>query len=81
MLQPMDFVEERTPYPTVTDFLRSFNERFAFVMSILEGNPMKECAFLLQCSRRDVMIACVLALKRQSTVDALAEEMCCPDGL
>src|SRR5580700_405871 len=27
MLQPMHLVEERTtPYPTVTDFLRSFNE-------------------------------------------------------
>jgi hypothetical protein len=169
MLQPMHFVEERTPYPTVTDFLRSFNEemhslyllsflltadpdkaeqclvsaigecvegigvfmdwarswtrgavlkhaikmimpvpehadrvsvisfkgpavsaeknpfaaillldtfeRFVFVMSILEGKSDEECASLLRCSRRDVMIARVLALKRQSTVDVLAEEM------
>ena len=27
MLQPMQFVDERaTPYPTVTDFLKTFNE-------------------------------------------------------
>jgi hypothetical protein len=169
MLQPMQFVEERTPYPTVTDFLRSFDEemhslyllsflltadhdkaeqclvsaigecvegigvfmdwarswtrgavlkhaikmimpapehtdcvsfirlkgiampadknpfaaillldtfeRFVFVMAILEGKSDEECAFLLRCSRRDVMIARMLALKRQLTVDALAGEM------
>jgi hypothetical protein len=169
MLQPMHSVEERTPYPTVTDFLRSFDEemhslyllsflltadhdraeqclvsaigecvegignfmdwarswtrgavlkhaikmimpapehtdcvsvislkgidmpadknpfaaillldtfeRFVFVMSILEGKSDEECAFLLRCSRRDVAIARMLTLKRQSTVEALAEEM------
>ena len=168
MLQPIHFVEERTPYPTVTDFLRSFNEemhslyllsflltadydkaekclvsamgecvegigvfadwarsctrgavlrhaihmirpapehadcvslislerlatpaennpfeaillldafeRFVFVMSILEGQSDEECAVLLRCSRRDVTIARVLALKRQSSTDVLAEE-------
>jgi hypothetical protein len=168
MLQPMHFVEERTPYPTVTDFLRTFNEemrslyllsflltadhdkaeqclvsamgecaegigvftawarswtrgavlkhaiqmikpapehtdhvsfvslkrsatpaennpfaaillldafeRFVFVMSIVEERSDEECAILLRCSRRDVMMARVLALKRQST-DALAEEI------
>src|ERR1700677_1737181 len=26
MLQPVHFVEERTPYPTVTDFFRTFDE-------------------------------------------------------
>ena len=169
MLQPMHFVEERTPYPTVTDFFKTFNEemhslyllsflltadhdkaeqclvsaigecvegvgvfmdwarswtrgavlkhaikmilpapehtdcaslislkgsatpaednpfagillldtfeRFVFVMSILEGHSDEECANLLRCSRRDVIIARMLALKRQSTTDVLAEEI------
>jgi hypothetical protein len=169
MLQPMHFVEERTPYPTVTDFLRSFNEemhslyllsflltadydkaekclvsamgecaegigvfrdwarsctrgavlrqaiqmimpapehadcvplislersatpaenhpfeaillldafeRFVFVVSVLEGQSDEQCAILLGCSRRDVMMARVLALKRQSSTDALADEI------
>jgi hypothetical protein len=169
MLQPMHFVEERTTYPTVTDFFRTFHEemhslyllsflltadhdkaeqclvsavgecvegigvfmdwarswtrgavlkhaikmimpapehtdcaslislkgsatpaendpfaaillldtfeRFVFVMSVLEGQSDEECAILLRCSRRDVMIARVLALKRQSTTDALAGEL------
>jgi hypothetical protein len=50
-------------------------ERFVFVMSILEGQSDAECAFLLRCSRRDVMMARVLALKRQSNTDALADEI------
>src|ERR1700739_404695 len=45
-------------------------ERFVFVMSILEGQSDEECAIRLRCSRRDVMIARVLALKRQPTTDA-----------
>ena len=48
-------------------------ERFVFVMATLEGQSDEECAILLRCSRRDVMIARVLALKRQSTTDALGE--------
>jgi len=50
-------------------------ERFVFVMSILEGQSDEQCAVLLRCSRRDVMIARVLALKRQSSTDVLAEEI------
>ncbi len=50
-------------------------ERFVFVMSILEGQSDEECAILLSCSRRDVMMARLLALKRQSSTDALAEEV------
>ena len=50
-------------------------ERFVFVMSILEGQSDEECAILLRCSRRDVMMARLLALKRQSSTDALAEEV------
>ena len=50
-------------------------ERFVFVMSILEGQSDEECAILLRCSRRDVMIARVLALKRQSSADVLAGEI------
>ena len=44
-------------------------ERFVFVMSILEGQSDEECAILLKCSRRDVMMARVLALHRQSSMD------------
>jgi hypothetical protein len=36
---------------------------------------MKKCATLLKCPRRDVMMARLLALKRQSSTDALAEEI------
>ena len=50
-------------------------ERFVFVMSILEGQSDEECANLLRCSRRDVMIARVLALKRHSSTDAPADEI------
>src|SRR3984885_11334634 len=49
-------------------------ERFVFVMSILEEQSDEECAVLLRCSRRDVTIGRVLALKRQSSTDVLAEE-------
>ena len=49
-------------------------ERFVFVMSTLEGQSDDECAVLLRCSRRDVLIARVLALKRQSSTDTLAGE-------
>ena len=47
-------------------------ERFVFVMSTLEGQSDAECAVLLRCSRRDVIMARVLAGKRQSSADALA---------
>jgi hypothetical protein len=47
-------------------------ERFVFVMSTLEGQSDAECAVLLRCARRDVMMARVLAGKRQSSADALA---------
>jgi hypothetical protein len=50
-------------------------ERFVFVMSILEDQSDEECAILLSCSRRDVMMARLLALKHQSSTDALAEEI------
>jgi hypothetical protein len=45
-------------------------ERFVFVMSVLEGQSEQECAILLGCSRRDVMIARVLALTRLASTDA-----------
>ena len=45
-------------------------ERFVFVLSILEGMPGDECANLLGCSGRDVMLARVLAL--QSSMGAQA---------
>jgi hypothetical protein len=48
-------------------------ERFVFVMSTLEGRSDAECGVLLRCSRRDVMMARVVAVKRQAGADALAE--------
>ena len=50
-------------------------ERFVFVMSILEEQSDEECAMLLRCSRRDVMMARLLGLKRQLSTDALSEEI------
>jgi hypothetical protein len=50
-------------------------ERFVFVMSILEGQSDEECAILLRCSRRDVVMARVLAIKFQSSTDTLAGEI------
>jgi hypothetical protein len=50
-------------------------ERFVFVMSILEEQSDDECAILLRCSRRDVMMARLLALKQQSSTDAHSGEI------
>jgi hypothetical protein len=62
-------------HPFAAILLLDTFERFVFVMSILEGQSDAECAILLRCSRRDVMMARVLAVKRQSSTDALAEEI------
>ena len=53
--------------PSAAILLLDAFERFVFVMSILEGQSDEECAILLRCSRRDVMMARVLALERQSS--------------
>ena len=45
-------------------------ERFVFVISVLEARSEEDCAILLKSSRRDVMIARVLAIKRLATSDA-----------
>jgi hypothetical protein len=45
-------------------------ERFVFVISVLEGQSEQDCAILLRSSRRDIMIARVLALKRLADSDA-----------
>ena len=50
-------------------------ERFVFVMSILEGQSDEECAILLRCSRRDVMMARALSLQRQSSTHVQAGEV------
>ena len=63
---------EDNPFATILS-LDAF-ERFVFVMSILEGQSDEQCAMLLRCSPRDVMMARVLALKRQSPLDAQAGE-------
>jgi hypothetical protein len=58
---------ENDPFAAIL-FLDAF-ERFVFVMSILEGQSDQECATLLRCARRDVMMARVLALKRLPGTD------------
>ena len=63
---------ENNPFAAIL-LLDAF-ERFVFVMSILEELSDEECAIFLRCSRRDVMMARLLALKRQSSSDALAQE-------
>jgi hypothetical protein len=59
---------ESSPFAAIVT-LGAF-ERFVFVMSVLEGQSEQECAILLRCSRRDVMIARVLALTRLANTDA-----------
>jgi hypothetical protein len=44
-------------------------ERFVFVMSVLEGRTDGDCALLLRCSRSEVTMARVLAIKRVANVD------------
>jgi hypothetical protein len=61
-------------HPLAAILLLDAFERFVYVMSILEEQSDEECANLLRCSRRDVMMARLLALKRQSSTDALAGE-------
>jgi hypothetical protein len=64
---------ENNPFAAIL-LLDAF-ERFVFVMSILEEQSDEECAILLRCSRRDVTMARLLALKLQSSTDALAVEI------
>jgi len=63
--------EDNSPFAAIL-LLDPF-ERFVFVMSTLEGQSDAECAVLLRCSRRDVMMTRVLAVKRQSSAGAHAE--------
>ena len=58
---------ENDPFAAV--FALGAFERFVYVMSILEGRSKQDCAILLRCSRRDVIIARVLALTRLSNTD------------
>jgi hypothetical protein len=58
---------ENNPFATI--FALGAFERFVYVMSILEGQSEQDCAILLRCSRRDVIIARVLALTRLSNTD------------
>ena len=64
---------ENDPFSSIL-LLDAF-ERFVFVMASLEGQSDEECAILLGCSRPDVMMARVLAIKRQLSADALAGEI------
>jgi hypothetical protein len=45
-------------------------ERFVFVISVLEGRSEQDCVILLRSTRRDIMIARVLALKRLADSDS-----------
>jgi hypothetical protein len=62
-------------------------ERFVFVMSVLEKHSDEDCSMLLRCSRRDVIIARELALKRLANThdgcdhSAWAARFFAPDGL
>jgi DNA-directed RNA polymerase specialized sigma24 family protein len=62
-------------------------ERFVFVMSVLEKQSDEDCSMLLGCSRRDVMIARELALKRLADTgdgydqSVWAARSFAPDGL
>jgi DNA-directed RNA polymerase specialized sigma24 family protein len=58
---------ESSPFAAIL-LLDAF-DRFVFVMSILEGQSDQECATLLRCSRRDVMVARVLALTCLASTD------------
>jgi hypothetical protein len=64
---------ENDPFAAI--LLMDAFDRFVFVMSILEEQSDGECAHLLRCSQRDVTIARLVALKRQSNTDALAGEI------
>jgi hypothetical protein len=50
------------------------SELICLVISFPEEQSDEECAILLRCSRRDVLMARLLALKRQSSTAALAGE-------
>lgn len=62
-------------------------ERFVFVMSVLEKQSDDDCSMLLGCSRRDVIIARELALKRLALThdgcdqSAWAPRSLAPEGL
>ncbi len=60
---------ERESSPFAAILLLDAFDRFVFVLSILEGQSDQECATLLRCSRRDVMIARVLALTCLASTD------------
>ena len=64
---------EHNPFASILS-LDAF-ERFVFVMSILEGHSDAECAVLLRCSRRDVIMARALAVKLQSSPHDLTGEI------
>jgi hypothetical protein len=49
-------------------------ERFVYVMSVLERQPDDDCAALLRCSRRDVIIARELALERLANTHNLCNQ-------
>jgi hypothetical protein len=44
-------------------------ERFVFVMSVLEGYSLQECAILLNCTKQDIAIAQARALQHAALVD------------
>ena len=65
--------EKRSLFAAIVE-LSAF-ERFVFVMSVLEKQSDEDCSMLLGCSRRDVMIARELALKRLSDTDDICDRL------
>jgi DNA-directed RNA polymerase specialized sigma24 family protein len=59
----MDHVAVPPPEVAVILELPSF-DRFAYVLSVLEGYPLQECALLLDCSRSAVITARMRALQQ-----------------
>jgi hypothetical protein len=52
-------------------------ERFVFVMSVLERHSDEDCSMLLRCSRRDIIIARELALKRLANTHDGCDQSAC----
>jgi hypothetical protein len=50
-------------------------ERFVYVMSILERQSDEDCSSLLRCSRRDVIIAREMALRRLANINRSYDQL------
>ena len=81
----MDWARSRTRAAVIKHAIQMIKpapehtDSVSFISQCKPGSDLRscscdeECAILLKCSRRDVMMARLLALKRQSSTDTLAE--------